>query len=229
MLAPLATFIGYALTLIALGLIVGFSPTLYITQVGILTRGRRPLRQSALLMAGVASAAVLLALFSDVIQPAVLLSYTHNALLIVTAEQWFDYVLGAAFVLIGFYHIVTPPRAKPRTKKPTGSAATSLYVFGLIKTLFSVSGFAALLLGTRLITELAGRLTVQLMLFSVLLAAVVLPFAGLLLLHTHRPQTFHRLNNLLERAATYNYRTLAGAALCVIGASLIMLQFIVWN
>ncbi len=226
--AALITFVGYALALIALGLAVGFSPTLYITQVGILTRGQHPLRQSALLIAGVASAVVLLALFSDIVQPAVLFSYTHDVLLTVTAERWFDYVFGAVFILTGLYYVHIPPKPQ-HPKKPAGSATTSLYVFGLIKTMFSASGFAALLLGTRLIKELTDHLTMQLLLFSTLLSAAALPFAGLLLLHMHRPHTFSRLNRLLERAATYNYRTFAGMVLCAIGASLITLRLVVWH
>jgi hypothetical protein len=220
------SLIGYILALFGLGLIVGFSPTLYVTHIAVLLQAKHPLRQSMVLLGGVTTAVILLAALSEVIQPGVLRELTRDAVLAVTASKWLSYLLGMAFIAIGWYYLMPRADTPKKTKNAALGATSGLYTFGLIKTMASASGFAALLIGVRLINEASANLLAQLMLFAVFLTATILPFIGLLLLRLFRPSAFARVNQRLSKISTRSYRVYAGAVLILIGCALIVLEMI---
>lgn len=224
LLADILSLIGYMLALFGLGLVVGFSPILYVTHIAVLLQAKRPLRQSMFLLGGVTTAVILLAALSEVIQPGALRQITQDAVFAVTASQWLNYLFGVVFIAIGWSYMAPRTQVPKKAKSTALGAGSGLFIFGLIKTMASASGFAALLLGVRLINEASANMLVQLLLFTVLFSATILPFIGLLLLRQFRPSAFDRINQRLSRISAHSYRVYAGAILVLIGCALIVIE-----
>jgi len=220
--------LGAIFALIGLGLIVGFSPVLYVTHLTVLSKATRPIRQSVILLSGVASAVVLLVALSNFIQPDTLREVTRSTLITLTTTHWFDFTAGALFIIGGLYYLFNlhkEPSKVRKAKKHTIGANSGLYAIGLFKTMGSLSGFAALLFSVRFIHEVSVNILVEILLFIVLLIATILPFVGLLLVRLYHPQTFKGIQRLITKMTAYNYRTYVGVVLVAIGGLFVIFGF----
>src|ERR1700712_570755 len=102
-------FISAIIAVIVLGFIAGFSPTLYITQIGVASASKRARSLMIALMIGVLIGIILLTILFQFFQLDTLRTVIDSAISALFVSVIFNILLGAAFVVAGFWYINKKP------------------------------------------------------------------------------------------------------------------------
>lgn len=228
MLATILTIIVAFLLIIVLGVITAFSPTLFFTELAILTRSKNAFRQTVIFLCGIATPIVLLViLYTLVLSPSE--SYTLHIELptvkqVVSAVPLLTLLVGllciGAGIKLRFF------RKRDKAAKPpriTIMRSGLLYWFGCLHMGLSLSTVAGVLVSIHVIKFLLPSATLQTIAFVWLIAMVMLPFVTIMALYFFWPQTFTRIQAASDRLAAFNYYPLASYTFTILGLTLVLL------
>lgn len=221
-----AILTGFIL-LAVLGIIIAFSPTLIITQIGILTRSRAAARNNTAFILGITSAIVLLLLIALLgIDPAYKLQLPSTRVFIRTIPL-VDIIIGMLLVFNGYrLRDAKPPR--PTAPKHYGVGAKSLYSFGLIKMASSLSSITAILIAARYIKTVSQGPAMLLLTSMWLIIVAVAPFVLLGALQRYKPHLFAKIQRTSDRTAALNWRRLISVALIFLGCYFLVIGITNW-
>lgn len=224
-MGPVELFIFALISLLLYGIIVSFSPTLFLTEVAILTRSKRPFIHTIAFMAGIS---IPLILYAGL---AIALTEAGQHFQIPTARQ----VIGnipIVSILAGLLLFGAGLRLKT-SKQATKShednhketsdklfESKTLFWFGLIKMGTSLSSIAAILLGVGFIKSFVIRGAFQAVALIWFLAISLLPFIGIASLKRYAPTTFTRLQKSSDKVASYDWLKVLRWVFLVSGAYL---------
>lgn len=218
------TFIGAIIAMIIIGLIAGFSPTLYATQVGISATSKRAQSLMIALMIGVILGIVFLSVFFQFFQVDTLRSIINSTLQAIYVSVVFNIIIGIIFVAGGFWYIHKKPNRIDKDKSVSiKSGYGALVSLGFIRTFLSVSGATATFLASSLISGAKGDIITRLILTLVFLAAAIAPFALILVTMRRRPEKIHelleRFKHMLHK---FDYKLVIGVAAILVGSGIIL-------
>lgn len=215
--------IGTIASAIGLGIVASFSPMLYAGELASLTQSKRPVYQTAVLLAGILTPILIIAtlfmLFVNPTQPTPLdgLGDDHFNF---RALPWFDIIIGLLLTTAGIVYLIVRRNMAPKRladKSHFVNNTATLYWFGLTKTLISVSGLAALLLAIKIIKQASPIVLFQFSFLPFLIAGSLLPYGALLLIHLYVPDVFRRIQGGSDRLMHADYHKLLGTILLGIG------------
>lgn len=225
----LILFILSLIGVIFLGLIAGFSPTLYIAQTALSTKKSNAKRYTYSLMAGVLLAAIILLLTFQIINLTTLIAIFESALEALFLSVAFNILVGLLFILAGFRYIYSR-NAKQAYDADTNAiknagGASAFFGFGFAKTFLSVSGATAIYVGGNIIASTGNDPVIRLLFTLAFLVACVIPFWCILYLIRRVPdkveQLVHRIKVHIE---TFNYRLTVGVAAILFGAAVMVIN-----
>jgi hypothetical protein len=224
----LVVLIGSLVILVLLGLIAGFSPTLYIAQVTVGTKAKKYLGFTAALMTGVLLAIIVLLILFQTFHLNTLISLIDQTVDAIKVSVIFNLIVGLALILGGFYYI--RHQKMPRPKLPLKKAGGIVGIFGLgfVRTFISVSGLTATYLAGNLIADVTETIPGRILHSLVFLAATILPFAVIIFFLKKHPDFIttqaDRLRALLHRI---NYRLFMGVAALLLGGCITIFHIMI--
>ncbi|MGY4893725.1 MAG: hypothetical protein ACO1N2_03480 [Candidatus Saccharimonadota bacterium] len=223
-------FIAALIAVAVLGIIAGFSPTLYIAQVSIGSKPKRIIPYTIGLMAGVLGAVIFLMLLFQVFQLDTLVSIIDSTVSALLLSVGFNIVVGTGLIVGGLWYIRSR-KESPKPLKETRAAAAArskagigaIVSLGFIRTLTSISGLTATFIASGLISSGNPLLLERSLMTLVFLAASIVPFAGIIVLLKRSPERLTKLTGRLkELMHRINYRLIAGVAAVILGSSIII-------
>ena len=221
-------FITSLIAVAILGLVAGFSPTLYIAQVTVAAKPSRTVPYTIGLMAGVLGAIILLMLLFQVFQLDTLITFIDSTVSALLLSVTFNVLVGSALIIGGFWYIQSRD-ASAKTNTAATSAAKSkggigaLVSLGFIRTLTSISGLTATFIAGGIIGSSNPVPLERLITTGVFLAATIVPFAVIIILLRRNPKQLTALTSRLRGSLKrFNYRLVAGVASVVLGSCIIV-------
>lgn len=216
-------------SLVGLGLVMGFSPTLYAMLLYLLSHARHPWRSAGWLSAGVVLACtVLLAAFHS-FAPAVISTFLRHRVDEVLVHRSIDMAVGVLFLAaaggVALAHYRRRAGHKPRRRRkpaPKSRAEFStrplhLVTYGFIDIGASLSSMATMYITARVITSTSRHLVLDAGLYTIFLAAVVGPLLLLVLAWKQFPRTAGRIASWVRWLTCRDLRPLLAVALAAAG------------
>lgn len=225
LIATITIYISTLISVSILGLTAGFSPTLYVAQVAITAKVRRPVAYAASLMAGVLVAVLLLIILFQVIQLDTLLAFIDTTIRAVTLSVIFNMLVGVGFIAGGMWYlrhkdVLKPPR--PSKAKQAGGLA-SVFGLGFVRTFISISGVTATYFAANIIANISLNLIEQLIFTLIFFAAAIVPFFAIVMYMKKSPERVLKIAEqfraLLRRI---NYRPVVGVGAIILGVSILI-------
>lgn len=176
-----AQILSASLSLIGLGLVMGFSPTLYGLALHILTHSSQARREIRWLTAGIAVGASALFLIFRVVDPETLAAGLRGHVDELLVRRSVDIAAGSVLVvlaLIVFLRSRTPRRPIRPVRPTPGDHPRRMFALGLANTVIGVSGAATMYVAGRLVTGASDDLFLRLTLYAVFLVALVGPYVA---------------------------------------------------
>jgi hypothetical protein len=205
------------------GLFIAFSPMLIITDLLIVLKSKKPLLHAAVLLISIATPLILLCLLaSQFIKPETTISISAvNAKL--NIPPFINFLLGWILLAIGFQKFrelkYRPLQQATKLQKPKTppSKLVPLFIFGFMRTLFSLTNVLAILFVTKLIVS--NKLNPLLALFIVLwtLAVGMVPFFAIFYAQKNKRQYLLKLQAVLDARMSSNVKAYAYIGLSVVG------------
>lgn len=223
-------FVSTLVSLVVLGVIAGFSPTLYIAQVAVASK-TKALSYSIALMCGVVAAIILLIVLFQVIHLDTLLSFIDTTVRALTVSVIFNILIGVALIYGGFHYLYNRDLQKNKNEKvklKKASGFTGLAGLGFVRTFLSVTGVTATYIAGNVIADVSVGLAERLVYTLIFLVVTIIPFAVIMILINKNPA---RLNAITEATRTLlerlNYRLVAGVAAIIFGSSIVIFNIMI--
>lgn len=217
-------FISTVISVSVLGLLAGFSPTLYVTQIAVASKSKQPVAYAVSLMIGVLAAILLLIILFQTLHIDTLLRVIDTTVRAVTVSVVFNLIVGAIFIYGGIWYLRHQeiPKPKPTKTKKAGGIA-SIFGLGFVRTFVSVSGVTATYIAGNIMANVSDNFIENIVYTLVFLAAAIVPFVGIVLYMRKSPKRLvaltDKLNDLLRRS---NYRQVVGVGAVILGSSIVI-------
>ncbi|WP_316671093.1 hypothetical protein [uncultured Propionibacterium sp.] len=214
-----------AVSMIGLGLFMGFSPTTYALVVHLLTGSRRPGRDIAWICVGLVAAATIMLVVFHFVDPerlTALLRLRASALLV---RRGTDLVAGLLTLIAGLAQLVDWHLHAPRGRRPRahrGERAPSMIGLGLADGI-GLSEPATMYVTGRIIASTADGIAVGALLYLVFLVALVGPYLGAAAVWARVPRLADAMRRLFEHVSELDHRPAVGAVLIGVGIVFVLL------
>ena len=214
--------------LIFLGIVAGFSPTLYVTQVGISTRPNRARGLMVALMSGVLLGIILLSILFQFFQLDTLRTFIDSSASALAVSILFNIIIGIAFIVAGIWYLKRKPNRVTEIEKPVAkSNYWALVSLGFFRTFASISGATATFFASGIITNAKLGIITHIILIAVFLAATIAPFVVIVITMQRYPK---RIKNILDwlkvRLLRYNYKLVLSASSILIGCAIVIFNLL---
>ncbi len=231
LIGPLIVFLLSLLGIIFLGLLAGFSPTLYFTQIAVGMKSKNSRVYSMSLIAGVLLAIIVLSFLFQILNLQTLLDFIDSTIHALIIAVVFNIFIAIGLIIGGFWYINYPdevkksklPPLKPTTKSSGKVSATVSFSF--IRTFTSISGITATYVASNTIAATTSGLPEQIIYTSLFLFSAILPFLIIFILirnkSTYMVKIVDSLKQFMQR---FNYRLTIGVTAIIIGCSIFILQ-----
>lgn len=210
-------------SIVALGIAAGFSPTLYVAQIAITSKSEKDKAYTGVLIAGVLAAIIVLVALFQTIHLDALLRFIDNTMRALTVSVVVNMIIGAALLYGGVWYVRHQkiPKTKPVLKHAGG--VVGIFGLGFVRTFISVSGVTATYIAASIISNTSHTIIDGLIYTAIFLAAVSAQFITIALLMKKGPD---RLTHYLERSEEFlrrfNYQLIVGVAAILLGVAIIL-------
>ena len=171
---------GALVSVVGLGLVMGFSPTIYALVLRILTHHSHPARSVHFLTLGMALGTTLLLLVFRTVDPQTLTALIEDRTKELLVRRGVDLTAGVLLAVLAGVEVfrwrTRPRRIRTTPERQEVDSSRRMATLGFLNTVVGVSGPATMYIAGRLITGLSHHLAVQVVLFAVFLVAVVGPY-----------------------------------------------------
>ena len=217
-------FFSAVIAMIILGLVAGFSPTLYITQIGIASTAKRARWLMISLMAGVLMGIIFLSVFFQFFQLDNLRTFIDKDPYALIVSVVFHAIIGAAFIAGGLWYVNKKPnRIKEDKKTVSKSRYIALVSLGFFRTFASVSGAAATFFASGIISSANTDIATRIILTIIFLAATITPFVLIIGALKRYPKKIERVLEWLKvQLHRFNYKLIIGVGAVLIGSGIII-------
>lgn len=220
------------ITIVLLGLIAGFSPTLYIAQAASIAKPKSAVRFTLALMSGVLVATITLMILFQIFSLNSLINIIHSTVQALLVSVVFNVLIGAAFIFGGLRYIHTKDTKKAyeadtkAVKKYGGFSA--LLGFGFVKTFLSISGVTAIFIAGNIISSATNIFLERIIFTLVFLAASIAPFLLILyFLQKHPNKLQSWVNSVKIHLGKINYRTTVGVGAIILGGAIVIFNVMI--
>lgn len=227
--ADLIRFLGGAVGLMGLGVVMGFSPTLIAVSLRVLTGTPRPDRAIGWMMVGLVLGSTALLLLLQIVDPRSfehLLSRDTERILV---GRGVDLTAGSLFIAASAWLWARARKPRPvRKPRPTPAGKPwEMMLIGASNAVIGVSGIATMYMTARLLRGVSDDDLIRVVLYAVFVAALVSPYVALTVAWRRFPSLSQRITSVLARLEHADLRPWeAGIALL---AGLVFLGLGIWG
>ncbi|MBW9204920.1 hypothetical protein KV102_02440 [Mumia sp. zg.B53] len=215
---------GTVVSLVLLGLVMGFSPTLIATQVAVVARSRGSVRPGLVVACGVATGALVLSLVLQVVNPDTWDYVLRGKVEKLFLQQAFDEIAGVLFVVAGIWLLwrrpTTDDRAVSRTAERLLDRPRDLFTFAVLNTVVGVSGAATTYLVVRLARESTSVVALQVLVYVGFAAAAAAPYVLLAWGRLRIPALAGPADRVVAWVRSQHWRRISAVLLIVAGTLL---------
>ena len=225
----LLRFVGAAVSLIGLGLVMGISPTTIAESLRVLTDVPRAKRAMGFMLLGLVIGATVILLALQVIDPHTLETLVSRDVEKVLVRRGVDLAAGVLFLTAGLImalRLRRPPKPKKPHKKPTGKP-WAMIVIGVSNTVISFSDFATMYIVARIVRAVSEDIAVRGVTFLVFIAAMIAPYVLLTWAWNRFPRISDRISGFFARLAEADLRPWATGFTLLAG--LVFLAMGIWG
>jgi len=221
-------FISAVIAIIILGLLAGFSPTLYIAQIGIATTAKHVRNLMIALMTGVLLGIGVLSVLFQFFQLETLHTVIRSATSALTVSVLFNIIIGIVFIAAGFWYINKKPNRISDIDKPAAkSSYWALLSLGFFRTFASITGATATFLASGIIAGAKVGIVSQILMTAVFLAASIAPLLLIVATAERYPKKIKRILEWLKaKLQKYNYKIVIGVGGILIGGAIIIFNLL---
>jgi cytochrome c biogenesis protein CcdA len=221
-------FIASLIALAVLGLIAGFSPTLYIAQVAVAAKSAKGIAYSIAIMAGVVTAILLLIVLFQTIHLDTLLTFIDTSVRALTVSVIFNILVGGALIFGGTRYLHHREIPKPNPKKLKAKQAgdiAGIFGLGFARTFVSISGVTATYIAGNVIADVSQGIIERLIYTLLFLVATVVPFAVIIALMRKNPDSLTSITDKVRSwLHRFNYRLIGGVTAIIFGSSIVVIN-----
>ncbi len=221
-------------TIGVLGIIIAFSPTLFITELAILTRSKRPLIQSIAFITGISLAVLLFCIVALLLfDPAKQLTIPSTREVIHSTPAA-DMIVGVLLLVFGVKLLRPKVSEDSLSQQHSPKAGTllstkALFWFGFIKMATSLSSIAAIILATRFIMTSVATGGMRAASVAWLVVVAVFPFVLILLWQQYWPERFAKVQRVSDRVVGVNWRRVIAITMVGFGGYFIINSLLHWG
>ncbi|GAA1346047.1 hypothetical protein GCM10009594_24370 [Kocuria palustris] len=206
--------------LLGLGLVVGFSPTLYGATLRALTRTNRPEPPIAAMAAGLAVGSTVMLLAFRTVDPSTWIDDARSDVEAVLIRRAVDLVAAAVFLVAGA--VVLRWARRPRASKPAPSTVPHedrlrMAGVGFVNTFLGFSGFATMYVVGRMLTGLSHDIAWQAVAYLPFLLTLVGPYLLAAWAWPRVPTAARRVTAVYDWVTHRDLRPLLGWGLVLAG------------
>jgi len=224
-ISALFIFVSTLISVSILGLVAGFSPTLYVAQVAMASKSKHPVTYTISLMAGVLFAILLLIILFQTLHLDTLLSFIDTTVRAVTVSVIFNLLVGAGFIWGGIWYLRNQhiPKITKKSGVKKRGGIISMFGLGFARTFISVTGVTATYIAGNIIANVSIGIIEHIIYTLIFLAASIVPFFGIIIFMQKNPERLLRMTDEL-RALLHktNYRLIVGVIAIILGSSIII-------
>lgn len=177
--ADLARLVSASLSLLGLGLVMGFSPTLYGLTLHFLTRSEKASRDVYWLAAGIAAGASVLFIAFRAFDPETLTDALRGDVEELLVRRGVDLTAGVLFLVLAsiiFVRSRKPSKPSPPAHRLRADEPRRIVLLGFANTVIGVSGIATMYVTGRVVTGASDSLLFRLALYGLFLTALIGPY-----------------------------------------------------
>ncbi len=177
--AELARLVSASLSLLGLGLVMGFSPTLYGLTLHFLTRSGSASRDVLWLSAGIAAGASVLFTAFRAFDPETLTDALRGDVEELFVRRGVDLTAGVLFLVLAgiiFVRSRKPAKPSPPAHRLRADGPRRIFLLGFANTVIGVSGIATMYVTGRVVTGATESLLLRLALYGVFLITLLGPY-----------------------------------------------------
>jgi hypothetical protein len=222
--------IASTLGLFGLGLVMGFSPTLYGVTLHVLTRTPsppHPIRSVGWMATGLATASTVLLLLFRFVDPETLIAVWRGRVEALLVTRAVDLGSGVLLVLAGVvvWLLRTRPR-RPHRAHVHDAGPREMFIIGFANTVIGVSGIATMYVAGRLVTAASPDWFVRVIAYLVFLVGVVGPYLGVANGWERLPGLAHTITRGVDRLGRVDLRPALAVALVGVGVVFVVLGLV---
>ena len=219
----LIIFISTIISVSVLGVVAGFSPTLYITQVAITSKSKKYRSYTASLMGGILFAILVLIIIFQTINLETLVGLIDTTVHALRVSVIFNIIAGGAFIYGGIWYLRHQEIQQPSSSKlKSATGAVGLFSLGFVRTFVSISGVTATFIAGNIIANVSIGIIERLIYTAIFFVAAVVPFVIIIRMMQKNPDRLTSLTNrLMIWLRSMNYRLIVGVSATLLGGSII--------
>ncbi len=221
MLSNLFNFIIIFIELTFLGLLVAFNPLLLVSELAIILKSKRPLLNAIVLIAGIATPLVLLAIVGGLIFDESTEIRTFN--INIHLSPLLNIVIGFILVLIGLRLQFFPKPAKTKRLQAHQLSLGSLYGFAFFRSALSFSSIIGIITATKIIKDATDNYIVVLLGLFWTISIGMIPFLGMIGFSMKRPDSIKSLESRIDPLMNRSYKPVAIWGCILLGSYLIVI------
>ncbi len=212
-------FIVIFLELTFLGLFVAFNPLLLASELAIILKSRRPILNAVVLVAGIATPLVLLAIVGGLIFNE---STQVNAFNIkLDLSPLLNIMIGFILVLVGLrLHFFPKPPSEKRLQANELSVG-SLYGFAFFRSALSFSSIIGIITATKIIKDATDNYVLVLLGLFWTISVGMIPFFGMIGFSLKRPASIRNLEHRIDPLINRSYKPLVALGCILLGSYLV--------
>lgn len=225
----LVRLIGAAVSLLGLGAVMGFSPTLIAVSLRVLAGANRPHRAIGCMLVGLVVGSTALLLLLQVVDPRSFEALLTHDVESVLVRRSVDLTAGALFIaaaLILGMRARAPRRIRP-PKRATSGNPWEMIAIGASNAVIGVSGVATMYLTARILRGASEDDALRVLGYAIFVAALIAPYVVLAWAWKRFPRASERITGFFSRIAAMDLRRAGAGVTLLVG--LIFLGLGIWG
>lgn len=220
----MATWIATVTSLLVLGLVMGFSPTLYGICLAYLVQGAPGRRAVAWISLGLAIGCTLLFIVYQFVDGTIVSTYLSSGVRAIVMQRWVDLVAGVLLLLAAGLlswrarRGPTAPRPKPdRRHRPDDSSPRTAAALGFANAFMGSSGFATMYVVARVVSVVGPDLALRALAYLTFIPTLVGPYLILAWSWNRWPRMATAITRAYDLVVHHDYHKLVIIGLLVGG------------
>lgn len=217
----ITAFLITTFSLLILGWVIAFSPTLIMIELAILTQSKNPIYLTALFISGLITPVILFVLFAMFTvgqDPHVNIFGNKHA---IELSPLLDLLAGVTLIVVGIImYRGDDVRSLDAVETEKLLSGKKLYWFGAVKMATSVSSLAAIIIAANLLKDYTNEVAFQAAGIVWLVIAVCLPFIVIPVIMMYHPKLFKRLQQYSNRVTRFNWSKVIAIGFITVGVGL---------
>ncbi len=204
-----------------LGIFVAFNPLLLVSELAIILKSKRPLLNSIILIAGVATPLIIIAIVGGFVfnENTQVRSFSHD----IRLSPILNIIFGVILVLVGLRLRFFPKTSNPKKLDSVNMSGISLFWFAFFRSALSFTSIIGIVAATKIIKDMTDNYLVVLLGLFWTICVGMIPFLGMIGYSIKRPETIKNIEERIDPLMNRSYKPILIWGCLILGFYLLSL------